>query len=243
MSMPEKPESPAASVRWLLWTSVVLVLVASFAVSFAANAPAGWVVQRLDLALSEDAASGTLMHGQIALDGGFALQWDVRPWASAMRLRLAADVTLRGPATDIGGPVAMGLSSYDIGPLTGSADALVLGAIFPGITLRCSGPVLAAGLRVEMTRRTVTGEGTLRTDALACEDGAQTIPAMTLSFTPLGAGTVANVTAGALPVVTATASGDGRLAVVLHKAGAALIPGLPTSADSSIEMPLSSFFR
>ena len=243
MSMPEWPETPAAWSRWLLWTGLVLVLCASFAVSFAANAPARWLVQRLDLALAEDAVSGTLMHGQIALDGGLALRWDVRPWASLTGLRLTADLALRGPGTDIGGSVAADLSSYHIGPVDGRADAQVLQAIFPGVSLRCSGPVLAAGLRVEMTRQTLTGAGTLRSDELACADGGQTVPPMALTFTPLQAGSVATVSAGALPVVTATAAGDGRLAVVLHKAGAALFPGLPASADSSIELPLSSFFR
>ena len=246
MSMPERPETAAASAnrsRWLLWTLLVLVLCASFAVSFAANAPARWLVQRQGLALAEDAVSGTLMHGQIALDGGFALRWQVRPWQSLTTLRLSADVGLRGPGTDIGGPVAVGLASYRIGPVDGQADAQVLGAIFPGLALRCAGPVLAAGLRVELTRQTVTGAGTLRSDALTCGSAAQVIPAMILTFTPLDAGTQATITAKTLPVVTATAAGDGRLAVVLHKAGAALFPGLPASADSSLDLPLSSFFR
>ena len=245
MSMPVMPEIPAATPspkrgRWWLWTGAGLVLVASFAVSLAANAPARQLVQRLDLALAEDAVSGTVMHGQIALDGGFALRWDVRPWASLTTLRLAADVTLQGPQTGIGGPVAVGLSSYDIGPVAGSADAAVLRAIFPGIDLRCAGPVLAAGLQVTLTRQTFTGTGSVRTDRLTC--GAAVIPAMALSFAPVAAGSVATVTAGPVPVITATAAGDGRLAVVLHKEGAALIPGLPSSADSSIELPLSSFF-
>ena len=243
MSTPVTPETPAAWARWLLWTGLVLVLVASFAVSFAANTPARWVVQRFNLALAEDAVSGTVMHGQIALDGGFVLRWDLRPWASLRGLRLAADVTLQGPQTDIGGPVTMGLASYDIGPVAGTADAQVVGAVFPGVSLRCAGPVLAAGLRVAMTRQTITGAGTLRSDELTCRNAAQAIPPMRLTFTPLKTGTVAAVVAGPLPVVTATAAGDGRLSVVLHKEGAALIPGLPSSADSSIDLPLSAYFR
>ena len=245
MTMPEPPETPAASVRWLLWATLVLVLCASFIISFAANAPARWVTQSLELTLAEDAVSGTLMNGQIALDGGFVLRWTMDPVASILGLKISADLALDGTATDLRGPVTADLAAYRAGPFDGRFDVTVLQAIFPSATLQCAGPGLAAAFRIELTRQGMTGAGTLRTDVLDCKSAGQTlaVPALSLGFAPASTGSVMQIKAGAVPVLTATSANDGRLAVVLHKEGAALFPGLPSSADSSIELPLSTFFH
>jgi len=212
--------------------------------SLAVNAPARLIAQRFDLTLANDAVSGTLMHGQIAMDGSFVLRWNVNPIATLMNLKVTADVTLNGPGTDLAGGAAMGLSAYRLGPLDGRADARVLQVIFPLIRLQCAGPIVAAAFRVDVTRHVFTGTGTLRSGELSCDDSGRQakVPAMALTFVSNGADTDANVMAGTVPVLDAT-SHSGQLAVVLHKEGAALFPGLPSSADSSIELPLSIVFR
>ena len=169
MTIPERSETPAETgrlTRWLIWLGVALLLCGSFAISFAANAPARWMVQRFNLALPEDAVSGTPMHGQIALEGGQVLSWQIKPLASLIGLRLTADVALRGAGADLTSPVAVGFSSYQIGPMNGGADADVLAEIFPDLKLRCTGPLLFADLRLGMTRQTVTGDGTWRSGTL-----------------------------------------------------------------------------
>lgn len=247
MLMQSRPKTPVASERWLRWGGVCLLLIASFVISFVVAAPGYWpaasVVQRFQLAVPPEAVSGTVAKGQMVLEGGFVLRWQIRPWDSLLGLRLAADVTVQGPETDLAVPVAVGLASYDIGPVVGSADAQLGQAIFPQATLRCSGPVVALGLRVKISRRTVTGDGVLRSGDLACDGAAQAVPALSLSFAPQGAGSVAALVSGPLAVATASANGDGRLAIVLHKEGAGLFPGMPASADSSMDMPLGSLFR
>jgi hypothetical protein len=245
MSMQARSETPVASVRWVWWSLVFLVLIASFVVSFAVSAPADWIVNRFNLAVSQDAVSGTVAEGQIALDGGFVLGWQARPWTSLMDFRLVVDVTVQGPQTDIAVPLALGLSSYEIGPVIGSADAALAQAVFPYSKLRCSGPVLPQGFVVQVSNQTVTGAGGMRSGDLDCGTAAAAalVPPLTLGFTPLAEGTMARITAGPLIVATATAEGDGRLKVILHKDGAALFTGLPSSADSSIDLPLSSLFR
>lgn len=243
MSRRVRSETPGAWSRRLLWLTFVLVVSASFLISLAVNAPARLIAQRLDLTLANDAVSGTLMHGQIEMDGSFVLRWNVKPIASLIGLNVTAGVTLTGPETDLAGDAALDLSAYRFGPVSGQADARVLQAIFPLARLHCAGPIVAAAFRVDVTRKVITGTGTLRSGELSCDDSDnQTkVPAMTFTFVPNGGGTDANVMAGSVPVLDAT-SHAGRLAVVLHREGAALFPGLPSSADSSIELPLSVVF-
>lgn len=243
MSRQVRSETPGAWARRLLWLTFFLLVSASFLLSLAVNAPARLIAERLDLTLGDDAVSGTLMHGQIEMDGSFVLRWNVKPIASLMHLNVTAGMTLNGPETDLAGDAALGLSAYGLGPVNGRADARVLQAIFPFARLHCAGPIVAAAFRLDVTRHAFAGTGTLRSGELSCDDsGNQTkVPAMALTFVPNGGDTDANVIAGTVPVLDAT-SHAGRLEVVLHKEGAALFPGLPTSADSSIELPLSVVF-
>lgn len=219
--------------------------VGSLFVSLVVNLPARLIVDQLPKTGGIVAVTGTLWQGRVVLAGEQALGWRLAPWRSLTGLGLAADITAQGPGSDAAGPVLIRPGGIAAGPVDGTLSAALIGALLPEAGVACDGGLVARGLRVDVSRRAASGAGELRSGPIACRGGLTLdLPAARLVLTEVGGGLQvrATTTEGDEPLFRADVDTDGGLTATLHARAAALIPGMPSSADSTVQMPLSALF-
>lgn len=215
--------------------------------------PARVAVQGFDLALAPSRLSGTIWDGRMRLDGGHSLRWTVDRRASLLALRAVADVALDGPDTALTGRVSLRARSLRVIALQGRAGWSLAQAALPDLPILCDGEAVVESLSVSAGSgqggRTIrTGAGIARTGPATCarRDGQVAgvpVPALRATIDSDAEGLRAVVTAEdapETPLVTARLTNADRLVVTLHRAGAAMVPGLPATADSEMDLPLSA---
>jgi hypothetical protein len=212
----------------------VLALVTTMPVRFAADM-AGVKVAGL---------SGTLWDGQAQLDARHLAVWDVAARDSMLRWALVFDVQVTGPQTRLTGRVAVRPTRIVIGPLEGQAAWPLLAVMMPGLPIACDGVADVHIGNMVLTRDARSGVGRVTVNDGFCDrvDGLVTrvpVPALMADITTVEDGIQAVVTSDAVPLVTARITNADRAQITIHAAGAAMVPGMPSSADSQIDVPLA----
>ncbi len=197
--------------------------------------------------ITADRMSGTVWHGRVEIDGGHDLTWTMRPRASLLNWGFAADVHVTGPGTDLAGQAVLRGNGARIGPLAGVASWPLIAGVMPGLRIACSGQArfAAIDLRISATER--TGAGTVTAPAGECARldgrfGPVPVPALHAQISTLPDAVQVLVTPQDGPrvaLLTAQLTQADRLVVTIHRAGAALVPGMPNTADSALDLPLS----
>ena len=200
--------------------------------------------------LSTSRLSGTVWQGRMQIDGGHEVTGTALPGASLWKFGLAADWRLAGPGTDLAGRVVMYPGGVDLGPLSGVASWPVIAAAMPGLPFSCTGQARFAAVDLQISGPDRTGAGTVTAPASACTrlDG-QTEPvpvpalhakistendAVQVLLTPQDGARVA--------LLTARLTTADRVVVTIHRDGAKLVPGMPSTADSELDLPLSALW-
>lgn len=233
----------------------MLLGVAAFAISLVVYMPARFAAQNLGLPAGRVTVSGTIWNGSAGFDGDHTVTWETSGWESLRRMTAVVNWRLTGPGTEVTGRVSV--------PLPPRADRAVLDAVdgnvswplieaaMPGFAIRCEAMAKIAGLRLSLDPGLRTGEGSLAAPEGSCArtDGAVPpvpTPALAANLSSDVEGLVAVLTqadAPQTPLVTARLTNTDRIIVTIHAAGAALVPGMPSSADSELDLPLSAVFR
>ena len=180
------------------------------------------------------------------IDGGHEVTWTALPGLSLWKFGLAADWRLSGPGTDLAGRIVLYPGGVDVGPLTGVAGWPVVAAALPGLPISCTGQArfAAVDLRLGADR---TGAGTVTAPASVCTrvDGQTdpvSVPALhaLISTEPDTVQVLVTPQDGArVALLTAQLTSANRLVVTIHRDGAKLVPGMPSTADSELDLPLS----
>lgn len=224
----------------------------AFAVSLVWYTPVRFVAHHSGLPNTGPVAisrlSGTLWHGRLQIDGAHHLTWTIRIGGSLWAFGLAADWQIAGPDADISGAAVLRPSGIDLGPLSGRTGWPLVSAVLPNLLIACTGEARLAGVTLQVGPRVRDASGTVTTPDAECRrlDGqGRAVPApalhaqlastddgtLTLLVTPQAGARVALLSARLTP--------DDRVVVTIHKEGAALVPGMPSTADSELELPLA----
>ncbi len=159
------------------------------------------------------------------------------------RGRLVADADLLGPDTRLAGVLA--LTPWQVAALdwTGRAGPGLL-ALAPNLAVASCTPRAVVGVeRLALWRRAAAAEGEVTIPEGTCtlDDGGEVpVPAMTLRLTTEGRDALAQLVrdgATPTPLASLAVTGERRLVIRVEPEGAALVPGMPSSAPTILEYP------
>ncbi|MGR3467239.1 MAG: type II secretion system protein N [Shimia sp.] len=222
-------------MRYALWT---LLTASVLLVSLALSAPVSLVSQFRPLPPQVQSLTGTLRAGRAVLDGGITLTWRA-DWAALWRARYAADLRLTGPETLIEAQGWADWRTVGLRDATGRAGPELL-ALVPGAA-RCDGGAALAIARIAIARDAYAATGDITTRAATCRGPALpevAVPPLRIALSSEGDGARAQVTAeDGTPYAEALVTPDRRARIRIEPAGARLVPGLPSSAPTELDLP------
>ena len=239
------------AMKMALGSLVVLLGLVAFAGSLVWYMPVRFVAHQMGLPdsgpLATSRLSGTVWQGQMQVDGGHAVTWTARTGASLWAFGLAADWQVTGPGTDLAGGVVLWPGAVRLAGVSGVAGWPLIAAALPGLPITCSGQARVAAVELLLDSADRSGSGTVTAPASECsrrdgQGGAVPTPALHAQITtePDAVQVLVTPQDGArVPLVTARLTDADRLVVTIHRAGAALVPGMPNTADSELDLPLS----
>jgi hypothetical protein len=157
------------------------------------------------------------------------------------RGQVVADADVAGPGTQLSGALALSPWQVSAREWSGRAAAGLL-ALAPGLpALSCSMHAVVAVDRLALRRRSVLAEGTVQVAEGTCTDesgGEHPVPAMVLGLStegPDARAVLATADAAATPLASLTVTADRRLLIRIEPDGALLVPGMPSSAATTLE--------
>jgi hypothetical protein len=244
-------EAPGGSVlrRVMRWSLVALLGLGAGGVALVATMPLGFAVRMAGVVLPAGVTlSGTVWRGQAALAGHRAA-WQTLPGRSVMAGAWVADLRVTGPETDLAGQAALRPGGARIAPLAGRVGWPLIDAVMPGLEIRCAttADVDLAEARIRAGDRAATGQITLAAGTCARVDGTVKdvpLPAMVARIVTTADGVgmaLAAVDAPGVALGNLLVTPDDRLRVTVHATGAAMVPGLPVTGGSQIDLPLALF--
>jgi hypothetical protein len=192
--------------------------------------------------------SGTVWQGKVAI-GRHEAAWDTRLWDSIMALGWVADLRVRGPDTDLAGRWVVRPNGGTLAPLRGRMGWELLEAVMPGLEITCTttADIDVTSAAISRDARAAAGQVRLAAGTCARTDGTVTdvpLPALVadIATTADGVGmTITGVDAPEVALGALLVTPDDRLRVTVFAVGAAMVPGLPRTGDSQIELPLALF--
>ena len=234
----------------MLSSLVVLSGLAALCITLIASMPVRFAVQQAGLSVPADRFSGTIRNGAARLDDAHRLVWQTADWESLRAIALVVNWRITGPGTDVGGRLALppAAARTDVGPVSGRIAWPLVAALLPGLPIRCEGAADLAALRLALTPGARRASGRIAAAPARCmrTDGglpAVATPALSAVLASDADGLTAVLSAAdapQTPLASARLTDADRIAVTIHAAGAALVPGMPASADSQIELPLAA---
>jgi hypothetical protein len=229
-----------------LWSLVILLGLGACAAMLAATVPVRFAIRTAGLPIPPEAFSGTVWHGEVQIADGHTATWHSRGLESLLAARFIADLRLAGPGTDLAATVRYGNNRLEIGPVAGTAAWPALQALLPMMEIRCTSSAEVSSVTVTDRPRPRVAAGQINISAGTCDrvDGTVTgvpVPALTIYLGHDVGNIIATVVAAQtpdVPLARAELTQDDRVRITIYAAGAAMVPGLPSSADSQIDLPL-----
>lgn len=250
---PAASDTPARRPRRALRLALVAALASiAFLVSLAATLPVRVVAGYVASPPVINGYSGTVWNGEARLAGGHAFDWRLDLRGSLTGLGLRFDATLTGPGADLAAEIAGSpwARSLQVRGLAGRARWPLVEALAPGLDIACDAAAVVETLEVEIAPGRRSGSGSLRAGPGAClAPGAMApvpLPALLGRLETIDVGIRGVLSLADAPdeaLAEAVATGDDRLLVTVFPAGAALVPGLPTGGEISLEYPLHAWPR
>lgn len=226
-------------------TGWAVLALAAYAVFLAATAPARVVGRIVELPPVVSHISGTVWNGEAVLANRLVAEWRVRPTASLGARALRLDWSVAGSDTRLTGAASVGPDgSVSVAGITGIAGWSLVEAALTGVPFRCDPRARVDIAEIAVADAAFRAEGTMITGRGECADevGAVAVPALEALVENVADGVRLLVRLREQPdtvlgEAVVTAAGD--LVITIQPAGAALVPGMPTSAATVIEMPLA----
>ncbi len=192
------------------------------------------------------AVSGTIWHGEAALPGGDRLEWRFAPLRTLTSLAFAADFTVTGAQTDLAGRAAFTPSTVRLDSVAGRADGSLLRAAFPDLPFACELGLLVDVPRLTLGNGATDVAGEIRSTPGTCtaRSGGVAAPVPALLATARAAGPnstallVTPATQRRQTLARTVFTRDGRVAITIPPAGAALLPFASPPGGLSLETTL-----
>jgi hypothetical protein len=227
---------------------VVLLGIIALSVGLVWYMPVRVVVHHANLPLGGAVLSGRALAGAADLPQGYRAEWRINAGRSLLAFSPTFDVTAIGPGADLRGRVSLLPGRYALSALSGTVGWPMVTRLMPGLAIACDLTANLDDLAVRQRGAVRNASGGLRTGPGSCArlDGSVTgVPVPALIATLSGAeggvqGVLAAQSAPDSPLATATLTDQDRLILRVHAAGARLVPGMPATSDSEIELPLSA---
>lgn len=181
---------------------------------------------------------GYLRDGRARLEDGYMLGWTLRP-GELLRLRVAVDVALAGPDTAVDGRATLSPVHLTLTDTVGRAGPGLL-RLAPGLRLDCDNSASLDVRSFDLSRSLVRAAGGVDIAAGTCRvNGVEVpLPAIRIVLEEDGdaARAVARTEDGA--VLASLRVTPGRRAMLrVEPAGAVLVPGMPSSAPTMLDIP------
>lgn len=198
--------------------------------------------------MAADRLSGTIWQGRLEIDGGHEATWTLRIAQSLWAFGLAADWRVSGTETDLAGNVVLRRGEVDLGNLSGVVSWPLVAAVTPNLPIICTVQARFVAVEIAVNRSFRSGSGTMTTSDGECSSkGAALdivpIPALHGQIAMQDDAIVALITPQTGPrvaLVTAKLTAADRVVVTIHRAAAQLVPGMPRTKDSELDLPLSA---
>lgn len=222
--------------RMVLGVALVLLVLIVFGAALLWSAPATVLTRILSLPPQIETLSGSLWQGRAGLVQGHALDWTLRP-ADLLRLRIGADIELSGADTLVQAGAWVGWQRFAASDVKGRAGPGLLALADPGLICDSRAVLDVDELGWSPGRASATGE--IAIAAGTCTRAGQTVdlPALKVDLGSEGQDAVAIVTSAGDTLGRVQITGDRRAVLRIEPAGAALIPGMPSSAATQLEYP------
>jgi hypothetical protein len=188
--------------------------------------------------------SGRVWSGRAALSGGYALDWRMLPGV-LLRGRLEAAFTFAGPDSRVEGRAVAARSGLGLADLSGRLGGGSLTLLPDLAAMRCDMRAVLSVERLSWRRGQARAAGDLGVTEGACllPDGRRVeVPVLHVALSTDGADALALVESdGPAPqrLAQARLTGGGRVQLRVEPEGAALIPGMPRSAPTEIDLPIA----
>ncbi len=212
----------------------------------AATVPAPYMAAQLGLAQGSVSLGGTIREGQAQLPGDHRLLWKMRNWQSIRQLAFVADVTLTGPGANLSGRIALRPNRVTLFELSGTAGWPLVKAVLPNVPFDCAAmaTLLQASGTATRSDRALTAQASVPEGLCTRTSGeAVSHPALLLNVATGEAGILGRLTdAGGNELARLALTPDDRVRITVAQAGARLMPGMPASSDSQIDVPLALLF-
>lgn len=210
--------------------------------------PVQFAARLARLPVADEQLSGTVWQGDLRINADHDLGWKFDVGASLFHLGAVFDLRLTGSGTDLSGRASMNGTAFgSVGPLSGTAAWPLVAAVLPNLPIRCDVSVELQDLTLSATDGNRAGDGTASTAGGQCsrtDDSVDPVPvpALTARIATVPDGVRAMLTRTDAPdtvLAVARLTNDNRIIVTVRPEGAAMIPGMPATSDSEIELPLS----
>lgn len=250
--MPEaidRTSSGLSRVRtYVLSSSVVLLGIIALIAGLVWYMPARVLVHQANLSLGGAVVSGRVLHGAAHLPQGYRVEWRANAWRSLLALSPTFDVTATGPGADLAGRVSVLPGRQAVRGVTGTMGWPLAVQLMPDLAIACDLTASMDDLSISQGGPRRTGSGGLRTSPGSCarSDGSVSgvpVPALVATLTTTADGVQGVLAAQNAPdtaLATAILTDQDRLILRVHAAGARLVPGMPATSDSEIELPLAA---
>lgn len=213
--------------------------------------PAHVLVHQANLPLAGAVISGRALNGAAQLPQGYRVEWQANPWRSLLSFAPTFDATAMGPGADLRGRVSVLPGRYGVSGAQGTLAWPLVSQLMPGVAIACDLSASVDDLSVRHSDRQRRASGGLRTSPGTCarNDGSVTgvpVPALIVRLETLPDGVqgiVSQQNAPDTPLATAMLNAQDQVILRVHAAGARLVPGMPATSDSEIELPLSAILR
>lgn len=202
-------------------------------------------------ALDAGMVSGRVVHGAAHLPQGYRLEWRLNGWRSLLALSPTFDVTGTGPGVDLSGRVSALPGRYALRDARGTLSWEVVPMLVSDPAITCDLTASVDGLSLSQSGQTRRAKGTVRSSPGTCAQAEDVmagipLPALIARLTTTKEGIEAVLAAQNDPdtlLATAALTNQDRLILRLHGAGARLVPGVSTSSEREIELPLSTLLQ
>lgn len=207
------------------------------------TAPASVLSRVVEIPPTVTGLAGTVWQGQAVVAGGIAAAWQVDIFGSLQSGALVADWTLTGADSRLSGRASGAPGRAEVTDVSGVAGWSLLAAAMTDLPAQCN---LSARVEIEKAKLgpgVVSGRGKLTSPPMVCatEAGEISVPATTTTLTPIEGGVrlVAETREDGVRLGSVDLLARGWMIATLEPAGAQLIPGMPSSAATVVEMPLA----
>jgi hypothetical protein len=201
---------------------------------------------RLGDAGSATQASGSIWNGALDLGAGGTANWRFAPLRSLAALAVAAEVTVRGPGTNLAGEAQWRPGRLALEDVAGSAGWPLLETFAPNLPFRCDvgfradiRSLVLAGARSHAVGALIGGPGACASKA--SPDRRSALPPVTVTAATDATGARAWIATQARPsahLAEVAVDADGRLRGVVHAAGATMLPPGTIPGEMAIETRL-----